>query len=244
MSTPAQAAGAVAFALGLAAAPQAMAQNRDSPLVRGLLDMPADDQSRAERYQTPDGRVKFVLDRTGERVALVRFEGVEEVHVLHLVPGPRGDDIYKTDTGDVLLRVTALGSVIVYVDSARMGAPAQAAGRSAPVAPPVAPVNLRARMELLARDAARRLGRPVAFEAPEVQGPASGVVADAAARAAEGLSDAPHTVTVRRVIIRTGDAPGAVMVNESLTVTVTPQMGYAGRPSAAAIRRAVEGEKR
>ena len=246
----ARAAGAFAAALALTVAPNAAAQNRDSPLAQGLLDLPANDRPAAERYQTPDGRVRFVLDRSGARLALVRFEGSDEVHVLHSVPGPRGDEFFKTDTGDVLLRVTALGSVIVYTDAAGMGAPAAVSGRSAPMAPPSAPQGgLQARFESLQRDLARR-GRPVTFTPPpnapppNSQGSASGVVADAAARAAEGLAAAPATMTVRRVVIRYGNQPGAYVVNESLTITVAPQMGYAGRPSAAAVAQAVQSPRR
>ena len=236
----ARVAGAFAATLALAVAPNAFAQSKDSPLAQGLLDLPANDRPAAERYQTPDGRVRFVLDRSGARVALVRFEGSDEVHVLRSVPGPRGDEFFKTDTGDVLLRVTALGSVIVYTDTARTGAPAALAGSAGPVAPPpsLAQASFQARMDALQRDAARR-GRPVTFVAPQnMQGPASGVVADAAARAAEGLAAAPpQGMIVRRVVIRYGAQPGAYVVNESLTVTVAPQMGYAGRPSAAAIEQ-------
>ena len=239
--------GAFAAALALTVAPNAYAQNRESPLAQGLLDLPANDRAGAERYQTPDGRVRFVLDRSGERLALVKFEGSDEVHVLHSVPGPRGDEFFKTDTGDVLLRVTALGSVIVYADAARMGAPATVSGRAAPVAPPSAPHGgLQAWMDGLQREIARR-GHQVTFVPPaNVQGPASGVVADAAARAAEGLAatSSTQTMTVRRVIIRYGNQPGAVVVNESLTITVAPQMGYAGRPSAAAVAQAVQQPRR
>lgn len=237
--------GALAAALALSVAPNAFAQNRESPLAQGLLDLPANDQPPSQHYQTPDGRVRFVLDRSGERLALVKFDGSDEVHVLHSVPGPRGDEFFKTDTGDVLLRVTALGSVIVYADPARMGAPATVAGRAAPVAPPSAPhMGLAAWFENLQREVARR-GRPVTFVPPaNVPAPATGVVADAAARAAEGLAAAPGTITVRRVIIRYGAQPGAYVVNEQLTITVAPQMGYAGRPSAAAVAQAVQSPRR
>lgn len=236
--------GAVAAALALTVAPNAAAQNRESPLAQGLLDLPANDRpAAAERYQTPDGRVRFVLDRSGQRMALVRFEGDDEVHVLRAVSGPRGDEFYKTDTGDVLLRVTALGGVIVYTDAARDGAPAMMAGRGTPVAPPAPlPGGVQARFEALQREAARR-GRPVTFVAPaNVPAPATGVVADAAARAAEGLAQAPPAMTVRRVVIRMGSSPQAMVVNESLTITVAPQLGYAGRPSAAAVKQAIESQ--
>jgi hypothetical protein len=229
--------GVMAVAFFLAHPTDALAQNA----LRGLLDLPPAEgrgAPGAERYQTPDGRLSFVLDRSGERLALIRFEGSDEVHVLHAVPGPRGDEFFKTDTGDVLLRVTALGSVIVYADPASTGAPAQMAGRIAPMEPPQAPEGgLKARFDALAREVAKRFGRPVEFEAPsDARG--AGVVADAAQRAAEGLAQAPQTVVVRRVIIRYGDQPGAFVSDEKLTITVAPQMGYAGRPSSAAIQRA------
>jgi hypothetical protein len=236
--------GAVAAALAMSIAPQAAAQSRPSPLAQGLLDMPANDRPAAERYQTPDGRVRFVLDRSGQRLALVKFDGSDEVHVLRAVPGPRGDDIYKTDTGDVLLRVTALGAVTVYTDPQRLGAPAALAGRGAPVAPPSPPPGgLQARMEAIQRDLARR-GHAVSFAAPNERGPASGVIADAAARAAEGLAQSPQAVTVRRVVIRYGDQPQASVSNENLHITVTPQLGYAGRPSAAAVKAAIDQTRR
>ncbi|MDX2235029.1 MAG: DUF4908 domain-containing protein [Hyphomonadaceae bacterium] len=240
--TGARVTGAFAAALAFAVAPDAHAQ---SPLAQGLLDLPANDRPAAERYQTPDGRVRFVLDRSGQRAALVKFEGDDEVHVLRPVPGPRGDDIYKTDTGDVLLRVTALGGVIVYTDAARTGAPATLAGQARPMAPPSPPQDgLQARMAALQREAARR-GRPVTFVAPSnVQGAASAVVADAAARAAEGLAQAPQAMTVRRVVIRYGARPEASVIDENLTITVAPQLGYAGRPSAAAVAQAVRQPRR
>jgi hypothetical protein len=217
--------GAMAFAFALAAASTANAQQSAPP---------------AERFQTPDGRVRFVLDRSGGPVALVRFEGSEEVHVLRPVPGPRGDDIFKTDTGDVLLRVTPQNSVIVYADASKMGAPATTAGRAAPVAPPQQPQGgLRARIDVLQREAARRLGRPLTIDAPDASGQTAALVADAAARATQGLALSPLATRVERVTIRIGQAPGVYTVNETVTITVAPQMGYAGRPSSAAVARAV-----
>lgn len=242
----ARVAGAFAATIALAIAPNAMAQSKDSPLAQGLLDLPANDRPPAERYQTPDGRVRFVLDRSGARVALVRFEGSDEVHVLRAVPGPRGDEFFKTDTGDVLLRVTALGGVIVYTDALRTGAPATLAGRAGPMPPPppLPQASFQARMAALQRETARR-GRPVTFVAPSnMQGPASGVVADAAARAAEGISQHRAATVVRRVVIRYGRQPGAVVVNDQLFVVVTPELGYAGRPSAAAIQQALRNPRR
>jgi hypothetical protein len=46
---------------------------------------------------------------------------------------------------------------------------------------------------------------------------------------------------VQKVTIRIGAAPAVQAANDQVTITVAPQMGYAGRPSSAAVRRAVTG---
>src|SRR5690349_13167178 len=108
--------GAAAFAaaLALAAAPSlAHAQQQQQPRssspapiapVQGLYR-----DAGATRYSTPDGAVRFVLDRSGGRVALVRFEGDPEVHVLRPAMAAGGGEIYQTEDGGVMLRVTAHG---------------------------------------------------------------------------------------------------------------------------------------
>jgi Domain of unknown function (DUF4908) len=199
-------------------------------------------QNGAARYATPDGAVQFVFDRTYGRYALVRFEGDPEVHALRPRMGPNGDEIYTTDDGAVSLRVTPHGGISVYTRTLRTGAPASQTASAPPLTPEeIAFAQFQARMRALQAEAARRIGRTVTFETPvQTNHPVSGVVLDAAERAAEGLADAPLT-TVRRVIIIVGPAPTAVMRGEELTIQVTPQMGYAGRPSSAAIRNVVTG---
>ena len=240
--------GAAAFAAALTltgAASTAAAQTRatppqPSPLAQGLLSDPA--ASTAKRYSTPDGAVRFVFDRSVGRVALVRFEGDPEVHVLRPVMAAGGGEIYRTEDGGVILRVTPHGGIIVYTRLHRTGAPASEEADVAPLAPEaVAQAHMRERMRQLQAQAARSVGQQVTFDTPvQVNGAASGVVLDAAERAAQGLADAPLT-TVRHVIITIGPGPGAVMRQDTLTIQVAPQMGFAGRPSSATIRNVVTG---
>lgn len=219
--------GALAAALTLTFAPSAAAQQAPS--------------NGAQRFQTPDGGVRFVLDRSGQRAALVKFEDSDEVHVLRPVGGPRGDEIYKTDTGDVMLRITPMGGVIVYREDSPNGAPAIMTGQVAPLAPaPPQSLSMRAQIAELERAAQARFGRPVPVELPP-SAMANSVVADAARRAAQGLQEAPPTaMRVERVIIQMGDRPNAVVINRQLTITVAPNQGYEGRPSAAAVSRAIQ----
>lgn len=238
--------GAAAFAaaLALAGAPkpaEAQQQPRQSaPPVQGLYSVNA----TATRYSTPDGAVRFVFDRSsGGRVALVRFEGDAEVHVLRPYMAAGGGEIYRTEDGDLMLRVTPHGGIIVYTRALRTGAPASEEEQVAPLTPAaMAFAEMQRRFLQLQSFARRRIGQQVTFVAPEqVSAPAAGVVVDAAERAAEGLAAAPMT-TVRRVVITFGPVPAVAQRGETLIVQVAPQMGYAGRPSSSAIRNVVTGQ--
>lgn len=235
------------LAAALAFSDQAAAQAPPAVLVQGLL---ADVQPHSARqYATPDGAVRFVLDRSGGRVALVRFEGDPEVHVLRPVAGAGGDEIYRTETGDVMLRLTSHGGLVVYNRAHATGMPAGEERSVAPLAPEAPPPNLyEARLRGLQNETARRLGRPVAFVGPDDPGPAaSGVVLDAAARAAEGMVAAPGS-PIRRVVFTFGPAAGAVVQGDTLVIVVAPAQGYAGRPSSVTVRtvvaRAAQGPER
>ncbi len=200
--------------------------------------------SPASRYSTPDGALRFVFDRTYGRIALVRFEGDPEVHALRPRQGPNGDEVYTTDDGSVRLVFAPHGGITVYTNTLRTGAAAEEEGRAAPLAPvTVAFAHFQARLRQLQADAARRIGRAVSFAGPPVaqDQPVSGVVLDAAERAAEGLADAQARATVREVVIVIGPTPRAVLQGDRLIIQVAPQMGYAGRPSSTAIRNVATG---
>lgn len=197
----------------------------------------------ASRYATPDGAVRFVLDRSGGRVALVQFEGDPEVHVLRPTMGAGGDEIFQTENGDVRLRVTSHGGIIVYTRAHRTGAAASEEGRVAPLTPEqLAFAEMQARFRALQNRARRSIGQPVAFSVPAQMSPqAAGVVTDAAERAAEGLAEAPMT-NVRHVIIGIGRVPAVALRGDTLIIQVAPQLGYAGRPSSSAIRNVAMGQ--
>lgn len=238
--------GAAAFAAALAMAgghgpanAQQRQQGAEAPPVQGLYAT----APGAARYATPDGAVRFVFDRSGGRAALVRFEGDDEVHVLRPAMAAGGGELYRSEDGDVVLRVTPNGGVIVYTRANRSGAPASEEAQVAPLTPEaVAFARMQQRFRQLQALAERSVGQAVTFTAPaQISAPAVGLVLDAAERAAEGLAAAPLT-TVRRVIIVIGPAPGVAMVGEQLTIQVAPHMGYAGRPSSITIRNVVTGQ--
>lgn len=232
----------IAAALTIAAPGIAQAQQqRQQPDAAPQRIVPV--ASGASRYATPDGAVRFVLDRSGGRAALVQFEGDPEVHVLRPTMGAGGDEIFQTESGDVRLRVTSHGGIIVYTRAHRTGAAASEEGRVAPLTPEqLAFAEMQVRFRALQNRARRSVGQPVMFTIPAQMTPlAAGVVTDAAERATEGLSEAPMT-NVRRVIIGIGRVPAVALQGDTLIIQVAPQMGYAGRPSSSAIRNVVMGQ--
>jgi hypothetical protein len=225
---------AVPFTVGLSSAepPSAMSQGLLSARQAKVSPVPA-----AQRFTTPDGAVQFTLDRTGP-APLIRFANQPEILALHSSPGPRGDEFLKTDTGMLILRVSSLGGVTVYTGAGSAGAAASLSGESRPLAGPPAPSGgLSARLSALSSDTSRKLGRTVSFEAQSFPQAISAVAADAANLTAEALIRSENT-RVDRVIIIPGASPAVHREGGVLKVTVAPPMGYAGRPSAAAIMTA------
>lgn len=246
MSLSARGAAAFAAALTLTGAPSialAQPQRQNGAAAPAPVQGLYNNTSGATRYSTPDGAVRFTFDRSGGRVALVRFEGDPEVHVLRPHAGAGGGEIYQTEDGDVMLRLTPHGSLIVYTRTNRTGAAASEEEQVAPLTPQaVAFAVMQERFRQLQAHAARRMGQVVTFQAPaQMTAPAAGVVLDAAERAAEGLAAAPLT-TVRRVIIVLGPAPAVAMRGDTLIIQVAPQYGYAGRPSSITVRNVVTGQ--
>lgn len=232
---------AAALTLAVPAVAQAQQQPREPQNAAPQRLVPV--TGGASRYATPDGAVRFVLDRSGGRAALVRFEGDPEVHVLRPTMGAGGDEIYQTESGDVRLRVTSHGGIIVYTRAIRTGAAASEEGRVAPLAPEeLAFAEMQARFRAIQSRARRSIGQPVLFTIPAQMSPiVAGVVTDAAERAAEGLAEAPLT-NVRQVIIVIGRSPAVALRDNTLMIQVAPALGYAGRPSSSAIRNVVMGQ--
>jgi hypothetical protein len=244
MSTVLAALAAIPAAL-LAAAPfmTPSAAEPPSPMAAGLLARPgataykASPEQSAQRFAAEDGSLRFTLDRSGP-LPLLHFEGQSEILALRSTAGPRGDEFLKTDTGVLMLRVSALGGMTVYPHAGSAGLAVTALGEGKTFASPASPAGgLGARLTQLSSETSRTLGRSVAFEAQAFPPAISAVAADAAERAAEALMRSENA-QVSRVIIIPGAAPDVSRQAGVLRVTVAPPLGYAGRPSTAALAAA------
>ena len=194
-----------------------------------------------------DGGQSFIFDRSGGR-PLMRFEESTEIWALRPAPAPRGDVIYRNDAGDQVLRVTPEGGMTLYTAEYPGGVPVAMRGSAERLRPtPMTVVQLASFLIRQSYLASRALGRIVEVEAPDV-GPGSEVAT------AEGIAIAVEAVVrmsrsegmrdsvgqLRRILILPGERPNARFASGTLTITIAPQMGVAGRPSSSVVVRAFD----
>ena len=193
------------------------------------------------RYRSDSGD-GFVLDVATTNAALLKFDGSPEVWVLRPTPGPRGDVIYKNDLGEPMIRATRLGGLTLFTPERPQGMAAAFAREAAPprsfgALEPEVLLQIFVQASTRASRAARHL---VVFEGPQDLTTASApVFADAAVVCSqaftqvEASSKQGQTLLARfqKVLFLSGRAPGAGVQGTVVRITVTPELGLAGRPS-------------
>ncbi len=235
----------------------ALLSSSNSPAMAGepasLRDFlfPSHDKPTLEkgRYAPSDGEA-FIVDHLNSKDLLLRFEDSQEIWALKPTAGPRGDVIYKTDTGEPMLRATRLGGLTLFTGERPNGAAAAYMGEGATLRPPVIP-NPSVLFQILIQAslrASRATQHLVVFEAqdltPHDLTPASSaVLADTAINTAEAFNKIagrngqgrPVVTRFNRVQFTTGKDV-AIRINGSVVqITVVADKGYAGRPSSARI---------
>jgi hypothetical protein len=188
------------------------------------------------RYVSEEGEA-FVLDRSQQR-PLMKFESSIEVWALQPQPAPRGDVIYKNDTGEAMLRATRLGGVTVFTETRPGGSAAALMGGGEPLRlAPIGPLALGERLLQGSQKASRAARRAIIFEA-EATPRSSSLIADAAAVTAEALTRLAKRADARalfarisRVRLVEGKKASASVNQGVMQITVTPADGLAGRPS-------------
>lgn len=192
------------------------------------------------RFQSESGD-GFVLDRTAGRPVFMKYEDSAEIWALNPTPGPRGDIIYKDDTGQPVLRATRLGGLTLFTPDQPGGAAAALAGPAPSIRmPPLASPNalLQSFSQASVR-AGRAIQRSITFEAKDVPITAAPLFADAAGVTAEAFVEvAERNEEGRKLAARfakvqfdAGKAPAAAAAGQTMRITIAPEWGLAGRPS-------------
>ena len=233
----------------LAAGMGAPGDAQSNPLSRLVGDRA--EERAALWYLRDDGRGRFIFDRT-VRPALIWEEGAREVIAVTASPASGGGEVWRTDTGRTLMRVSRLGGATYFPDDARDGVIVESVGRAQTlVPPPITGDELRRQAERMvdALAAMRRGGGAVTVE---IAAPARGrahsashnaYIADAMAMIVRGADAAPRGAirNLEEIYIGIGEAPAARFNGRMLDITLSLEDGYGGRPSSRYIERTLEG---
>ncbi len=188
--------------------------------------------------KSEDGQ-SFILDESGNR-SLMRFDGEDEVWLLTPTQGPKGDVIYKNDTGEAVLKSTRWGGMILFSDDRPMGDPAAVTGKAEAFTPGrMSPSLLFQSLVHASRRVSLAIGRNIGFDAPDVTPGADFLYADAAGVAAEALVQVSQQSRGKQIMapIRTvqfieGRPPSASLQNGILVLKLDISRGdWSGRPS-------------
>jgi hypothetical protein len=207
------------------------------------IQRPGRIQPETGRYLSESGE-SFIFDRSGPR-PLFRFQSRNEVWALRGTAAPRGDVIYRNDSGSQILRVTPDGGVTLYSVRAPNGSPASRVGPAPNLPSPLlGPVELARLMLQRGALLSRTLGRAIVVALDGEQDEAlcidalmvstDAVLRMAGSPATRSQLDGLHTVTITE-----GRTASVVYVNGDLRVTVQPNQGVTGRPSSNRVIQAV-----
>jgi hypothetical protein len=238
----------VAAALLSAAAPAVAA-----PMLQNIV--PFGDNRGASappvaRYVGVEGH-SFVLDRASAPQPLMKYDDNPEVWVLETSPAPRGDTVFRNDTGVMVLRSTRLGGLTLFSNQEPEGSPVAMIGgaddlQPMPVIAPNALLQRMVQAGLRASQAAKHL---ITFSASGVTPQSAPLFADAAAIAAEGLvrlgrrADGRVFLTrLDKLVFAMGGKPDVSVSGPVMQVTVAPARGFAGRPSSDRVVKAALGK--
>jgi hypothetical protein len=177
-------------------------------------------------------------DRSSQS-ALLKFEDGAEVFALHPTPGPRGRRDLAERRRPAHAALHAVGRTNAVhpgpADWHAGGLHRADQGAAASRDGPRALLRQLASASARASRAARRL---LPFEAPQVQRGEEPLYADAAATGGRGRGSGdqhPQGPRRRRAsptrALHEGDAPSAVVNDDTLEIVLAPQKGLAGRPS-------------
>lgn len=233
----------VAFAGSALAGPESLREGLFGP--RPSTDGRQLPGPQVGRYISEDGDV-FILDLSQPR-PLLKFDNSFEIWALKPQPGPRGDTIYKNDSGEPVLRATRLGGLTIFTEDHPAGEAAAVAGAGNPLRlAPLGPQELADRLLHASARASHAARRLISFEA-EATPASSALIADAAMVTSEAVVRMARRADFHRLLDKilkvrlvAGRKAQAQLDQGVLEVTVFPPQGLAGRPSSERIVQAVD----
>jgi hypothetical protein len=201
-------------------------------------------------------RLKYLCSNGDTRLdcALDPEAYAEEVFLATGARGPRGDIIYKGETGEVLLRIMSYGGATVFWPGRANGeAAAKSYGDDANLRlPPATRADALRRADLASARLSALTGARMAFElgaAAPIEGAGDdAVLADAIMRVVAGMAEVARDQTgagvvaerINQVTFKAGGPPHLSLDGKVLKVIYDPALDAAGRPSSRAVKEFLE----
>ncbi len=207
---------------------------------RSFANDPGRSMPHLARFRSDTGD-SFILELSGGGAAFLKYDDSGEVWALTPTPGARGDVIYKNDVGEAMLRTTRMGGLTVFTNDR----PAGIAAAFESTAPDLhkmlfsGPIAMLQVMIQASARVSRLAGRKVEFDVPDSGPSTEAIFADAANLTVQAFARVDHKGKIGhdaigrydRVNFINGRPPGVKVVGEEVVITVTPDLGFAGRPS-------------
>ena len=210
----------------------------------------------ARYVATLNGR-SFTFDRAAAAPeALLRFDDEQEVWVLEPSPKPGGGKIYRNDVGDRVLSESSLGGLTLFTVREPDGLAVSILGDADELLPP--PVMSPDAMGVRAIQAALRAGRavqtavgverasqhqinfntsPMRPQWTPIFAESFNIVADAIVKLSRDKKAKAFLGKLDSVQFTVGAKPDVSISGSVMTITLTPSMGFAGRPSSSRIMK-------
>lgn len=195
-------------------------------------------------FERADGRGGFIFDRSAA-MPLIRADGEDEILAVHQVRAAGGGEIWITDTGRMLLRQSNLGGWTYFPTDRPDGVIVEPVGQAQPlVAQPMDGEDLERAATEMAHALAQISRKEVLAELTALDPQGNAYMADAMRMVSRGADLAPrrHVRDLEVVRLGVGEAPRVSYDGQVLDVSITPSLGYGGRPSSALIRRSFEAQ--
>ena len=174
---------------------------------------------------------------------LIRADDDDEIMAVHQVRAAGGGEVWITDTGRMLLRQSNLGGWTYFPSDRPDGVIVEPVGQAQPLA--AEPMDGEA-LERVATEMAHALAqisrKEVLAELTALDPEGNAYMADAMRMVRRGADLAPRRTVRELEVVRLGigEAPQVSYDGQVLDVSITPSLGYGGRPSSALIRRSFE----
>lgn len=213
---------------------------------RRMLGQEIQSVERSLWFERADGRGGFIFDRSA-RMPLIQADSDDEVLVVHQARAAGGGEVWLTDTGRVMLRQSNLGGWTYFPSDRPDGVIVEPVGQARGFeAQPMEDTALERAATDMAQALAELSRNEVRAELTALDPEGNAYMADAMRMVQRGADLAPRRSVRDLQVVRlgVGERPRVTYDGQVLDISITPSMGYGGRPSSALIRQSFESQTR